>query len=79
MVNLCHLLLYIFNANNSVIIIEKTSFHSCFHKAAPIDVEKPLINAQFIMHNFVAKAALKILEAAFIMPVLIVRVLTACD
>ena len=43
------------------------------HKAAP------LINAQFIMHNFVAKAALKILEAAFIMPVLIVRVLTACD
>jgi hypothetical protein len=30
----------IFNANNSVIIIEKTSFHSCFHKAAPIGVEK---------------------------------------
>ena len=30
----------IFNANNSVIIIEKTSFHSCFHKAASIDVEK---------------------------------------
>ena len=32
------------------------------HKVASIDVEKPLINAQSIMHNFVAKAALKILE-----------------
>ena len=49
------------------------------HKVASIDVEKPLINAQSIKHNFVAKAANKILEAAFIMPVFIVRVLTACD
>ena len=47
MVNQCRLLLYIFNANNAVIIIEKTSFHSCFQKDAPSAVSKSLLTQEF--------------------------------
>jgi hypothetical protein len=60
--NLAFILLFFlgggFNTTKLVIKSQKT---------ATIVVEKPLINAQSIMHNFVAKAAPKILEAAFIM------------
>ena len=48
-------LVYIFNVNNSVIIIEKTSFHSCFHKAASIDVVKLAYDRIFFLRKSLEK------------------------